>query len=64
VTLLGAEMDYDFSDAVVYNMSEPYIKSGDDVTKGITFELLDQDWRVIQTDNTHQATISSVDSDV
>lgn len=65
IALLASEHGISLpAEAVVYRMTSPEIKSGGDVTHAITFKLLDKDGRVIRTDNSHQATISSEDSTV
>lgn len=61
---LAIELGLDFSDVIFYRMEEPQIKSGADFTHAITFEVLDNDDRVIKTANGNSATISSIDPNV
>lgn len=58
------ELGLDFNEVIFYDMAEPLIKSGADFTHAITFELLDNDDRVIKTANGNSATISSIDPNV
>jgi len=63
-TDLALEKKLDFTNSIFYEMKAPFLKSGADFTHAITFELLDNDDRVIKTANENSATISSIDPNV